>query len=77
MNKATVVYVSASGKSCLVKVEKAHGKIATTETGFVAIASGQTVELNEELDLPDYETEIRELVDEATGEIKKFKWFTW
>lgn len=77
MKKAKVVYVSASGKSCLLNVETKIGKLVATQSGFLKIAEGETVEIGEEMELPaTAKVEKRQLVDEVTGEVREFNWFT-
>jgi len=51
--KATVLYISKSGKSATIAVKQEYGKVNTPINGFVGINEGETLEVGEEIDLPN------------------------
>jgi len=50
--KATILYISKSGKSATVSVIQELGDIVQTVTGFVGLNPNNTYELKQELNIP-------------------------
>ena len=66
--KATVNYISKSGKSASITVKQQFGLIESNVSGFVGIPEGTTLELKQELDIPATKVVVEQRTSAITAE---------